>query len=88
MVSIKQSVDVEFHAVDVKDILIVMPIMDDLESRINDLKSSIKESEKKLEENDKAYYCELYKNELKTLESQYTVLSSLGFLSTKSVTEI
>lgn len=70
MKSIQQQVDVTFNAIDVQDVVDMLPIMDELARKLNSVTSHSEETAG-----------EVYK-----WFRQYRILSKLGFISTIPVT--
>lgn len=82
MKSINQSVEVVFNAIDFSDAVIILPIMDDLISKINEKQKAIDYyNNNPAKDNKEPNYVNEYKNEISILIKQYNVLSRIGFVS-------
>lgn len=84
MKTITQSVEVSFNAVDFQDALTILPVMDDLLKRYNDLNKYLHDAynESKKEEGERKKYWNVRENmsEMKAVYNQLKVLLKLGFI--------
>lgn len=83
MISQEQNTKIMFHAIETKDILALSSLMDKLVANINEQHKYI-ESHK---ESSNDYWMNEYNKELPQMIEQYKILSTLGFVSTKSLNE-
>lgn len=82
MKTINQSVEISFSAIEFKDALIILPIMDELVNNINTKQKSIDEYKSKQEINkQEPYYIKEYREEIPVLLKRYNILSKIGFVS-------
>lgn len=84
METIKQNREVNFNAIDVKDIINMLPLMDELKRTINyEQADKIKNNLPKEEQKRYTYiYYDAFYLDLNTKINVYKLLSKLGFVST------
>lgn len=83
MISKSQKTESIFHAIEIKDILAMMFLMDGLVKTINEQYKYLEEHKDLLDD----YWVKEYTKEYPTLIEAYKILSTLGFVSTISLSE-
>lgn len=83
MISKTQQTELTFHAIETKDILAMISLMDRLVEDINERYKYLEEHKESPDD----YWVREYNREFPQLLKQYKILSTLGFISAKELNE-